>query len=333
MKRNLILLLVLLVLGFFAFQALSTKRINSADGSDRAFTVDDIDAVYKVFVAYKNKDDITLTRNGNHWLLDDKHKVKEGAINGVLAVLEHARVKFIPSKNATKNIIKGIAKNGIKVEAFDKNNIKLTSFYIGGNTHDAYGTYFLMEHAAQPYVLELPFEESILREKFARKYLEWRDYTIFKEDDSKIVELSVEYPKDQTNSFRIIKDGDYRVESVNKNAPATGAKTNQKLVDTYLKDYRFLMAEYIENEHPRKDSISQLLPFCHISLKFEDGGYKDLKLYPVLEVMKYNSDPQEYESLKELPRFFGLASWGDFYLIQQPLIEKLLMRKSYFLEE
>lgn len=334
MKRNLILLLVLLLLGFFAYNMIQrSKNVNSADGSDRAFRVNNIEAVDKVFVAYKNKKDITLTRNGNHWLLDDKHKVKEGAINGVLAVLEHARVKFTPSKAATDNIIAGIAKVGIKVEAYDKNNKKLTSFYIGGNTHDERGTYFLKEHAAQPYVLELPFEESILREKFARTYLEWRDYTIFREDDTKIVEVSVEYPKEKINSFRIVKDGDYQVLPFYESSTPSQKPTDQKLVESYLKDYRFLMAEYIENEHPRKDSISQILPFCHITLKFEDGGYKDLKLYPVLDVMIHNSDPAEYEALRTLPRFFGLASWGDFYLIQQPLIEKLLMRYTYFLKE
>lgn len=332
MKRNLILLLILAVLGFVAYKALSSKEVNTADGSDRAFTVEDIDAVDKIFVAYKNKKDITLSRNGQHWLLDKKHRVKDGAIAGVLSVLKDARVKFIPSKNATENIVKGIAKVGIKVEAYDKNNKKLTSFYVGGNTPDERGTYFLMEHAAQPYVLELPWEESVLREKFARTFLEWRDYTIFREDDTKIVELSVEYPKDQTNSFRIKKEDGYTVLPFNENAPMSGKKTIQKNVESYLKEYSFLMAEYIENEHPRKDSISQLLPFCHITIKFDDGGYKDLKLFPVLEVMKYNSDPAEFEALKTLPRFFGLASWGDFYLIQQPLIEKLLIRYNYFLE-
>ncbi len=331
MKRNLTLFLVLVLLAFLAYKMLGTTK-NSSSVDDRAFTVADINAVDKVFVAYKSKNNITLTRNGNHWLLDETHRVKEGAINGVLSVLERARVKFIPSKNATENIIKGIAKVGIKVEAYDKNGKKLTSFYIGGNTPDERGTYFLMENAAQPYVLELPFEESVLREKFSRSYLEWRDYSIFRENDEKIKELTVEYPKDQTNSFRIVKDGDYKVLPFNENAPVSGKKTNQKLVESYLKDYRFLMAEYIENEHPRKDSISSLLPFCHITIKFDDGGFKDLKLFPVLDVMKYDSDPVEYEALKTLPRFFGLASWGDFYLIQQPLMEKFLLRYNYFLE-
>ncbi len=331
--KNLILFLVLVVLGWFAYNTMNSSSGDKADVSDRAFTVENINDVYKVFVAEKNKEPITMTRNGNHWLLDNKHQVKEGAINGVLSVLEHARVKFIPSKNATDNIINGIAKYGIKVEAYDKNNKKLTSYYIGGNTPDERATYFLMEHAAQPYVLELPFEESILREKFARSYLEWRDYTIFREDESKIKELSVEYPKTQSNSFRIIKDNGYKVLPFNENAASSNLKTNQKLVDSYLKDYRFLMAEYIENEHPRKDSISNILPFCHITIKYDDGGTKDLKLFPVLDVMKFNSDPAEYEALRTLPRFFGLASWGDFYLIQQPLIEKLMMRYSYFLQE
>jgi len=332
MKRNLFLFLLFLVLAWLSYSLVSSEKGNSISLSDRAFTVENIDDVHKVFVADKNQNPITLTRSGNHWLLDNKHQVKVGAINGVLSVLEKARVKFIPSKNATQNIIKGIAKYGIKVEAYDKNDKKLTSYYIGGNTPDERGTYFLMENAEQPYVLELPFEESILREKFARRYLEWRDYTIFREDESKIKELSVEYPKAQTNSFRIIKDNGYQVLPFNAMAANSKKKTNQKLVESYLKDYRFLVAEYIENEHPRKDSISQILPFCHITIKYDDGGSKDLKLFPVLDVMKYNSDPQEYEALRLLPRFFGLASWGDFYLIQQPLIEKLLMRYDYFIE-
>ena len=334
MKKNLVLLILVVILAALAYFFIGIKgdASSSIDVSDRAFTVENIDDVHKIFVARRGVEEVTLTRNGESWLVNGKYKAKAGAMRGVLSVLKNARIQFIPSRNATENIVRGIGTVGIKVEAYDKNNKKLTSYYIGGNTPDERGSYFLMENAAQPYVMELPNEVSVLREKFHRTFEEWRDYGVFEEDESKFKSVSVEYPKQKKHSFTITAAGKYEVLPFHASAPKINKEVNQKLVQNYLKDYRFVHAEYIENKHPRRDSINTLVPFCNISIEYQDGGKKSIRLWPVYEVMHLTADPVELESLKKVERFFGEASWGDFYLIQQHLLEELLMPYSYFFE-
>ena len=75
-------------------------------------------------------------------MINDTYRANENAIKGVLNFFEKNRIKFIPSKAATDNIINEIALIGLKVEVFDKENNLLKSFFIGGNTPNERGTYF-----------------------------------------------------------------------------------------------------------------------------------------------------------------------------------------------
>jgi hypothetical protein len=333
MKKTGLLLLLLIGLSLLAVLVLRNKMSdqNALDVSDRAFKIEDTEDIAKVFIAQKNMQPITLTKEDNAWIVEGKYKANEYAVSDMLGFFKNARIKYIPPKAATKNIITELGKIGTKVEVYDSGDELIRTFYIGGNTANGRASYFLMAGADQPYVLEYPGQDILLREKFLRRPMEWRSKVVFDEKPEDIVYAAIEYPKQKNLSFKIEKEGGkFSVSPFYEGVPKFSTELNQNLAETYIQNFKSLGAEYLENENPRKDSINQLVPFANLSFEYKNGGKKSLKLYPVLQVRNPNLTAIELESLKKVQRFYAQSSWGDFYLLQQRLMLKYLRTYDYF---
>lgn len=335
--RNLLLLLFILLLGgIIYFVKTSSEGKEALDLSTRDFRIEDTDQIHKIFIAHKLQDPLTLTKQSNgSWLMNGKHKANQNAIDNVMNFYKLNRIKFIPSENATKNIVKEIGVLGIKVEAYDKHNNLLKSFFIGGNTPDERGTYFLMEHAKQPYVLELPHSVAVLRERFLRTYDEWRSYEVFTSRTDKLKSVSIEYPKQKNHSFRIDLEDDNRVKPFYPDAVKYFEKQNQNVVDSYIAGFDVVYSQNVYNEFSKKDSISQLVPFAKIGMVDQNDKTFSLSLYSFDDIFKphYTSSPTDLQRAQSSERFYGYSSEGDLFVIQTHLIKKLLRSYAYFFEE
>ena len=206
------------------------------------------------------------------------------------------------------------------------------SFFIGGNTPDERGTYFLMKHAEQPYVLELPAMVAVLRERFLRTYDEWRSNEVFAYETDKIKEISVAYPKDKNYSFRIKKEDGISVEPYYPNAVNYFENPVEDLVNAYVADYNYLFAEGYENNHIQKDSIIQLIPFAEIAVTDQSGDVREMKLFTYNDVFtpNFRSNPISLATVQQVERFFLYDNRGDFYVVQIQLVKKLLRSYDYF---
>lgn len=300
--------------------------------STRNFRIENLDDINKIFIAQKGVEPITLELRKGTWYINEKYKASVSAMNGVKDFFLNNRIKFIPSKAATENIVNEIAKIGIKVDAFDKNNQLLKSFYIGGNTPDERGTYFLMHHAEQPYVLELPGMVAVLRERFLRSFDEWRSNEVFAYKPEDIKEVSVAYPKEKNYSFKITKEAEWEVKPYYPSAINYFENPNQDLVESYIADYNQLFAEGYENNRPEKDSVLQLVPFAEISIKDKSDRTRKLDLYTYNDVYipHYSSNPIGVATVNQVERFFVGDNLGDFYVVQIQLVKKLLRTYDYF---
>ena len=139
MKKNYFLLLVFLLLGAgtgWYLLSKDTENTSTTLGWDRKFAVKNIDDVQKVFIAKRTGETTTLTRNGDHWLVNGQHKASPNAVENVLEVISDVTLKFVPPRPAYDNIVKEIAARGIKVEVYGRGDNLLKSFYIGGVTPD-----------------------------------------------------------------------------------------------------------------------------------------------------------------------------------------------------
>lgn len=330
MKKTIILLALLIGLGALAYFFTRDDQSSSFDLSDREFAVENIDDVYKVLIVPRNMPPTTLVKESNQWYINDKYLVQRSAMNNLLEVVGSLTMKFIPERAALKNIKREMSQIGIKVNVYGKNNNLLKSYYIGGGTHDERGTYVMMEGATQPYVTHLRTMEGSVRGRFLLSETAWRDRTVFKNDTDKIVSVKVEYPKDQSQSFSLKRNGDgYTVEQVNSTFK-TQKKADSSKSRAYIEGLDILVAENIESNNPKRDSIQKLLPFSIVSFTLDSGETKSMRLIPLLSEDESEQIGKALASSARITRYFADCSWGEFMLVQQRLVKKLLVGYSHF---
>jgi hypothetical protein len=328
MKKQGALALILVVLLTLIWWAGFKDNDQKIDISDRTFAIQNISAIHSIKIISKDNPPINLAKKNGSWEINGKYAVRDDAINNLLEVAELARLKYIPGPNAVPKILEKMAVVGLKVQYFNADQELLKSYYVGGATSDERGTHFLMEGASKPYVIEMPTLEGTLRPRFITKENEWRDRTVFKTNPSKIIELSVEYPKEKTSSFRIYKKANkYEVYPFYDLTTQKKTKLRPQLVRDYIENYEGLVAEYIDNDNQKRDSISALVPFSIIRWKEEGKEEQFMRLFPI-------DAPQasinELSMAKTIERYFADCSSGDFMLVQQRLVGKFLRPYEYF---
>jgi hypothetical protein len=320
MKKNNIILLVL----FAVLAAATVYFIKNKNGKntfiapDQDFAVP-ADQVGKIFIADRNKKQVTITLKGKQWFVNDKYRAKKDVIDNCLQGISGVKVKYIPTQGAIQNAIKELATNGIKVEVYSKSNEKLKTYYIGSTDTDGSGTYYIMEGAEKPYVMHIPYFYGEIQPRFPLTINDWRDRTIFEEDIDNIETASVEYPDQKSASFRV--DNNAGVFEVKPFYTGVPQKTGQKkgIAENFLFGFKSIVAEAVENSSSIRDSLIATQPFTVISLKNKTGEENAVRLYPI-----YAKDENGNMKIGMKPdRYYAYSNKGDFFLVQDVVFRKL----------
>ncbi len=324
MKKTLILLI-----GFALFGSLATWYVLSKPddkttllATERRFKVENTDEIYKIFIADRKGTQTTLERKDGYWLYNGKYPARPNAVDNVLDAVRRIEIQYKPPTAAVSNMIKSLATDGIKIEIYNKTGKLLQSYYIGGATADERGTYAIKDGAEQPYVVSIPGWEGNLRFRFNLQGDDWRDKTIFAEKATDIQSVTIEYPKNRDQSFRLEREGNtYRTTPFYDVTPIIRRPYKEGSVERYLEGFRSLGAEAFENENPARDSIKQLLPFSTITLKTSAGAEKKVQLFPI------------YTTSNQVERYYAALNNGDFMLVQHLVFGKILWGYDFFFEE
>lgn len=326
-----LLLILLALIALFLIHKKESKK--SIDTYDREFAIEDDNSIGAIRIIPRDSPVLKLNREGNSWKINDKYPVRKDAIDNLLEVLTGLRIKYIPNQKASENILREMAVLGIKIDIYDKKDRKIKSYLMGGSPPDGRGTYFLMEGASQPYTMELVTLDGDVRPRFITSELDWRTRTMLDLDVSDILELTIDYPKQKNKSFKITKEEDqYYVKPLNPILEGRSRKLREKLVESYLLAYQNLTAEYIENNNPKRDSISQLLPFCDIQINLSNGDSKSMKFFPLVNLMDPNARQTDISIIQAVERYFVDCSWNDFMLVQQKFVGPYFREYDYFFE-
>lgn len=331
-NRTLILLAAFVVLGGLTFWFLNRndKTTKNLEVPEMRFKQNP-ESVYKIFIADRTGNKTTLERKETYWLYNGKYKANPNIMDNLLRIIGGMRMQFIPTKASIPNIVKDLATIGIKVELYDKNNDLLTAYYVGGMTNNEYGTYMIKEGSDQPYVMELPSLQGGLRGLFTLKGDQWRDKSIFSEDSKKINFVSVEYPKQRGNSFKIEKKGeDYEVTPFYDLTPKIKKPKLDGYVESYLLGFEKVIAENFENQYEKKDSIRALLPFSIVTMRNDEGVEKVVRYFPI------DADRRDDITGQPIPiqRYHADINNGeDFVLVQDRLTDKLFWSYISFFEK
>ena len=153
-KKKFVFFVLLVIIIFYLY---NDKKISSNSNS-YMFAVEDTSCISKIFLADRNGTSILLEKNKNNWILNKKYDVKKSSINILLSTIKDIRVHKSVPINATNNIIKDIATNGIKVEIYSKRkkNKLLRSYTLGQPTSDYLSNYIINNDEETPYIVNIP---------------------------------------------------------------------------------------------------------------------------------------------------------------------------------
>jgi hypothetical protein len=330
MKRTIVLLIVFLALGGATIFFLTNRQDspNTLSSWDREFAVKDVSQIHKIFLADRKGGQTTLERHEDHWLYQGKYKANPNVMKSLLQAIRLVELQYIPPYAALETMVKDLAVNGVKVELYDQKNELIKAYYVGGTTADGNGTFMIMENAEQPYVMQLPTMVGDLGTRFRFKGETWRDKTVLGYDPDAIDFVSVEYPKQKSNSFKLMrKEDSFEVTPFYDITPRINKPVSQSKAETYLLGFERAIAEAFENENPLRDSITQRVPFGIITIKLNNGNERVITLHPA-------KDKSEGGPTQVIQRYLAeIEPEGDFMLVQHNVMKKIFWGYDFFFKD
>lgn len=331
MNRNkwLIITFALLLLAtawYFLQQHRSSK---STLGWDRNFKVEKEEEIYKIFLARRDSFTTTLERQGNHWVVNGKYKARPNAMHNILEAVTKLELKYVPPKAAYQNIIREMAARGIKVELYDKAGKLLKSYYVGGVTADARGTYMLMEGSEQPMVMGLPNMDGQIRTRYEMVGDDWRDRTVFGYKADDIQAVSIEYPTNRSQSFKLERtDNGFVVQPFYDNQLRINQPLDKASVEAFLVNFENLVAENFINDQPNKEELDKLLPFAIVSVTDKTGTERKVKFTPKYRINAATGD----RKTDIVERYYLFVNNGDLMLGQHRVFGRIFWAYSAFFQ-
>ena len=313
MKPILILILAFSLLGvgaYFALDYQNQKAAGSAISPDMDFAVQNPEEIYRIFLADKSGKTALLERKEGRWIYNKTMEARQTAVELLLETMSKIRVNYVPPEAAEPTIIKSIAAEGIKVELYNKEGGKMKVYYVGGVTPDETGTYMMMEGADKPYVIHVPSMRGSVRVQYRLEEDEWMSRMVFEEKVDQIQSISVEYPQNKSESFKLdkVEEGNYQVTPFYSTTPVSKTPQKKGSAEAYLITFEKLGAEAVEKRNLEKDSIMNMVPFAIITLKNTQGVEKKVEFWPV--------DQLEEQGRLYNIRYLAQCSWGPLMLVQ-----------------
>ena len=334
-KTNIILLVSFILLGTATALYLKQGKLrqqSSLVGWDREFKVKDTNQIYKIFIAQRTTGEhTTLVRKDGYWEYNNQYRVLPNTIENLMRAFAEMEIKYKPADAAVPSMVRDLSTLGIKVELYDKSEKLLKSFYVGGAPSDERGTYMILENSNQPYVVHLPTWEGNLRFRFNLVGEDWRDKTIFAYTPETIQSVSIEYPKQQKESFRLTRlENAFEVTPFDSLTPRLRQPLEQGLVESFLVGFKQIGAEAFETNNPKRDSVLKTLPFTIITLKTTEGTTQQVKLYPLPYTVVETDQAGRGFTKTYVERYFALVNETDFMLVQHRVFEKILWGYGFF---
>jgi len=281
MKKNLIGILILLVLGAIAYFVYQQRGSGTIKPELHDFAVEDTAGITKIFLADKMGQTVLLERKSDReWTVNKDHKARKDAIDMLLKTIKRVEMTAPVAKTAHDNIVKLLAGKSTKVEIY-KGNEKVKTYYVGDATKDNMGTYMLIEGSSTPFVCHIPGFIGYLSGRYMTRPLEWRDSEIFAYSLPQIAEIKVEFYEEPERSFRITHSKD-RVVQLYKLHPKEELVKDMDtvFVKRYMLEYRNVRFEGIQPyDAERVDSIANSQPYFSITVTDREGQTKSVTSY------------------------------------------------------
>ena len=346
MKKNRIILLVVLILAIIAAILIIGQTSDTLNDDISEFAVADTASVTKIFMADKNNNMVTLNRiPSGAWLVNDTFPASQPNMDMLLGTLHNLAIQGPVPQAARNNVIRDMAVISVKVEVYQKKyridlfdaiqwfpHEKLVKvFYVGGATQSNRGTYMLMEGASTPYVTYLPNFSGFVSPRFQPIPKYWRSYNIFRKPMSEIASVQVELPGKPHESYIIENNNNESVRLLTYPEKTAIDGFDTLAVLNFLTGFRNLNYEALLNDSKgiNIDSIKASTPFLVLTLTDTAGNAKTIKTYhkPGHGLTDMNGEIIPYD----LDRLYATINDDkDFVLIQYFAFDRVLRPRSFF---
>lgn len=284
MQRTLLLLGLVAVLGLLAYLATTSAPAAQADNTaaERNFGYPDTDNIHRIFLADREGNRADLQRGGPTGWQYDGQPANANAMKNLLQAVEQMTVQRLPASKEVPNLVRGLAGGGILVQLFDASGNKLRGYYIGGGTNGELGTAAIVEGSDHPYIVHLPMWSGNLRHRFNLRGDEWRSKVLYSADPERVEYLSIEYPRQQDQGFRLERadGGAFRLYP-HAQSSAAPQMVARGVAEGMLSRYENYYISRYENADTASISRARnQLPFAVIRLKEEGSPEQVAKIYP-----------------------------------------------------
>ena len=299
-------------------------------GEDNDFRVKDTAAITRIFMADRNGNTVKIDRvSPTYWKLNDKYQASQSIVNNILGTLYDVRVRFSINQEAQKNVEYEMATDGVKVEVYE--GAKKKTFYVGGPTPDQMGTHMYMEGAKKIYVTYIANWEGVLTSRFLTDPVEMRAPYLL--DTENIAEVSVEYPTKREHSFRVLTQGEARVEPFYVSTPTTAKPLQKQLVRSFLDNLDKVIAAKYVNSLPKKDSILQTIPFCKITLRNTKNEIQTMSVFDAPQSTPVYDEQEAGKTDRFYCAYANAKAEKDFVLTQLVAMKNVMWSYTSFYNE
>jgi hypothetical protein len=282
MNKKTVILLVSIITVLLLFFFLKRNNGNTLTADEREFEFKSTDKIDKVFLSNKfTKDYVLLTKTAkDNWTVNDSFVASNYQLEILFDGLKKIRVKRPVSKHEINPVRKDLALNGTKVEIYENGNISKV-FYVGGNTSDEMGTYFMMENGKEPYVCHIPGFNGFLNARFFTQKDGWRSKNIFALKDSEIKRIEIKWFEAGKSSFNIENTGAEPLLYAENTLLKNNIEVNLNHLKTYLKLWENLSFEGfpIDLDVKQIDSINSTSPIMLIKVWDKKNKLVSLRIH------------------------------------------------------
>jgi hypothetical protein len=347
MKKNILLLLALLVLGLVAYFIYKKDTGSTLAGQPLSeFGIADTASVTKIFIADKQGHSVLLERvpGQRYWNLNGKYLARKDAVDLLLETLNHLKVKGALAESSRDNMMKVLASSARKVEVYMGDDQPAKIYYVGSATPDHMGTIMLLEipgigRSDEPFITHMDNFTGFLTPRFFAVESEWRYTGYFDYPQLEINTVNIIDNAQPSNSFQVQYHGgndirlltDYNVYT-NEFITPIQEFNSIKVKDLLIQFKRVHFESYNTYLRPEAiDSMNKTMPAYTIQVMENTGKMKKLDLFNKRAAKRF-FDENGNESPWDLDYFWARTDQGEMAMAQRFVFSPLVKPISYYLK-
>lgn len=330
MKRNAILLIVLVSLGALIWWLSTERGEGTLAGPLTDFNVQDTARVTRIFIAEHNGRSADLRRaEDGGWTVDGSFRAKKHHLDLLLKTLLRVEVKSPVPKSAEANVLKAMAGTARKVEIYE-NGSKTPSkiWYVGHPTQEHTGTYMLLElpgkgRSSVPYIMGMSGFAGHLTSRFHADLDEWRSSEVFMYPDlDAITQVTVEHPMEPASTFTVKYAGGNNLALLD-GAGAPVAMDSLAVKD-FLLQFKRINYEYIDRQSPKavRDSVTASPAQSIISITDKSGRTITNRFW-YMHPQAFGVDEQGADLKYDVNRMHALVGDTVLVAVQRHLFDRI----------